>query len=280
MKRLTSLSLTFLLLQSTFCFVFLSTSLPAQTAVAEPVQPSKEPLVFGLQDGTPVKLRTSRNMSSADDKTGSTVDFEVLEDVKIGDTIIIPRGGIALGTVTRGKPKGRLGRGGKLDINIDSVRLINGEKVALRAVKGTKGRDNTGSMTTGIVITSVLFFPAAPLFLFMKGRDITIPKGTEVTAYINGDIALEQSKFIPVQTGETPNINAADSSSLLVKSAPEGAEIIIDGKYAGSTPSTLQIKSGDHTISVKKDGYALWERTLTINAGGSITIDAALEKIP
>ncbi|CAN5634235.1 hypothetical protein BH24ACI2_BH24ACI2_04890 [soil metagenome] len=154
-----------------------------------------EPLAFGLQDGTPVKLRIGRTLSSADAKTGETVDFEVLEDVKIGDTVIIPRGGIALGTVTQGKPKGRMGKGGKLDINIDSVRLVSGEKVALRAVKETKGGGRTGAMTGAIVATSILFFPAAPFFLFMKGKDITIPKGTEITAYINGDIPLDPNKF-------------------------------------------------------------------------------------
>lgn len=280
MRRVISLSLTFLLLQNIFCFVSL-----AQTTVNVPAQTVKEPLKFGLPDGTPVKLRTSRNLSSADDKTGATVDFEVLEDVKVGETIVIPRSGIALGTVTRGKPKARMGRGGKLDITIDSVRLLSGEKAALRSVKETKGKDNTGAMTGAIVATSILFFPAAPFFLFMKGKDIRIPKGTEITAYINGDIALEAKNFAPVQVAENSPIEsasnvAADSSSVAVKSAPEGAEITVDGKFAGSTPSTLQIKSGEHTISVKKEGYVLWERTMTINAGGNITLDAALEKVP
>lgn len=283
MKRFLSLSLTFLLLQSTFCFVLLPTNLLAQTTVTAPTQPLKQPLVFGLQDGTPVKLRTSRNMSSADDKTGATVDFEVLEDVKIGETVVIPRGGVALGTVTRGKPKARMGKGGKLDINIDSVRLVSGEKVALRAVKETKGGSHTGAMTGAIVATSILFFPAAPFFLFMKGKDITIPKGTEITAYINGDIPLEPNKFAPVRVAENPQTeqtpNAADSSSVSIKSAPDGAEITVDGKFVGSTPSTLQLKSGEHNISVKKAGYNLWERTMTIDVGGNITIDAALEKV-
>lgn len=286
MKRFLSLSLTFLLLQSSFCFALLPLKISAQTAVSATVQTVKEPLKFGLQDGTPIKLRTSRNLSSADEKTGGTIDFEVLEDVKIGETIIIPRGGVALGTITRAKPKGRLGKGGKLDITIDSVRLVSGEKAALRASKESKGGSHTGAMTGAIVATSILFFPAAPFFLFMKGKDIRIPKGTEITAYINGDTELDQTRFMPVQVAETvPNgdknitANAADSSSVSVKSNPEGAEISVDGKFVGNTPSTLQIKSGEHTISVKKDGYTLWERTMTINAGSTITLDAALEKI-
>ncbi len=148
-----------------------------------------------LLDGTPVKLRIGRTISSADAKTGDTVDFEVLEDIKINELVIIPRGGIAIATVTRAKPKGRMGKGGKLDINVDFIRLTTNEKVALRAIKETKGNGRTGVMTGAIVASSILFFPAAPFFLFMKGKDISIPKGTEITAYINGDIPLESGKF-------------------------------------------------------------------------------------
>ncbi len=287
MKRFLSLSLCFLLLQGTFCFVLSPLNILAQTTVAASSQISQKPQAFGLQDGTPVKLRTNRNLSSADDKTGATVDFEVLEDIKIGETIVIPRGGVALGTITQGKPKGRMGKGGKLDINIDSVRLVTGEKIPLRAVKENKGGSHTGAMTGAIVVTSILFFPAAPFFLFMKGKDITIPKGTEITAYINGDIPLKSSNFNSAQVGQIlPTVgteqivNSNDSSNISIKSAPDGAEITIDGKFSGSTPSTLQLKPGEHKISVKKSGYTVWERTMTVNAGSSLTINAALEKTP
>jgi PEGA domain len=257
-------------------------------------QTTKAPLAFGLEDGTPVKLRINRNMSSADAKTGETVDFEVLEDIKIGEIIIIPRGGIAWATVTEAQPKRRMGRGGKLNINIDSVRLVTGEKAALRAVKETQGGGHTGAMTGAIVATSIIFFPAAPFFLFMKGKDITIPKGTEITAYINGDTALDPKKFAPAaqdkgqvmpgvpdaNTSPAASMNDPEFSSIMIKSAPDGAEISIDGKFAGSTPSSLRLKSGDHTITIKKAGYVLWERSLTMSAGGNIMVDATLERIP
>ncbi len=288
MKKFLSLSLTILFLQSTFCFVLLPSNLAAQTSNTAQTQTPREPLTFGLQDGTPVRLRINRNMSSADAKTGDTVDFEVLEDVKFGETVIIPRGGTALATVTLAKERGRMGKGGKLDINIDSVRLVSGEKAALRAVKETKGGGRTGAMTGAIVASSILFFPAAPFFLFMKGKDITIPKGTEITAYINGDIPLDPKRFTSDQTAQTPAVSAEqtsnqitmDSSSVLIKSTPDGAEVTIDSKFVGSTPSTLQLKSGEHTISVKKAGYTLWKRTITISSGDKITLDASLEKIP
>jgi hypothetical protein len=242
-------------------------------------------MTFGLTDGTPVKLRIGRTMSSADAKTGETVDFEVLEDVKVRELVVIARGSTALATVAQAHPNGRMGKGGKLDIVLDSVRLVSGEKISLRASKETKGGSSTGAMTGAIVASAILFFPAAPFFLFMKGNNITIPKGTEITAYTNGDIPLEVAKFQPVitppiATETRPTTDSDDHSSIMVKSDPDGAEIEVDGQFMGSSPSTIRLKPGEHKIVIKKNGYTAWEKTIVLNALGNITIDASLEKIP
>ncbi len=128
---------------------------PAKTETA----PLKQPLAFGLEDGTPIKLRLTRNLSSADATTGDRVDFEVLEDVKVKDVIVVPRGGLALATVTEAQHKRRMARGGKLDVNVDDVRLIDGEKAPLRAVKEAKGGGHTGAMTGAMIGTAIVFFP-------------------------------------------------------------------------------------------------------------------------
>ncbi len=248
---------------------------------------------FSLEDGTPVKLRLSRNLSSADAKVGEKADFEVLEEIKVGDRVVIPKGGLAWGTVTVAEPKKRMGRGGKLDVNIDSVRLVDGEKVALRAVKGGSGGGHVGAMTGAIVATSIVFFPAAPFFLFMHGKDITIPQGTEITAYINGNTNLDPAKFAtkateaPASSGATPANSAVpatpgtpEASSVIIKSTPEGAEILVDGKFAGNTPSTVRLAPGEHAITIQKSGFQAWSRTMVVNSGSSLTIDATLDKPP
>jgi hypothetical protein len=243
----------------------------------------KQPLAFGLEDGTPIKLRLTRNLSSADATTGDRVDFEVLEDVKVKDVIVVPRGGLALATVTEAEHKRRMARGGKLDVNIDDVRLIDGEKAPLRAVKEAKGGGHTGAMTGAMIGTAIVFFPAAPLFLFMHGKDITIPKGTEITAYVNGDIPLDPAKFQSKEVKPAATVapsNGADSmlSAVDVKSTPDGAEITVDDKYMGSTPSTLKLSPGDHKIKLEKSGFKVWERTLAVGAGGTANVNAMLDK--
>src|SRR5579862_5509824 len=140
-------------------------------------------------------MRINRTISSGDAHVGDTVDFEVLEDISVNGTLVIPKGGLAFATVTEAQAKRRMARGGKLDINIDYVKLLSSEKAPLRAVKEVKGGGHTGAMTGGIVATSIVFFPAAPFFLFMHGKDISIPKGTEITAYVNGNLPLDAAKF-------------------------------------------------------------------------------------
>lgn len=240
---------------------------------------------FVLEDGTPVKLRINRTVSSGDAQTGDTVDFEVLEDISVNGTLVIPKGGLAFATVTDAQPKRRIARGGRLDISIDYVKLISSERAPLRAVKDMKGGGHTGVMVGGMVATGILFFPAAPFFLFMHGKDISIPKGTEVTAYVSGDMKLDLAKFQPAATPQqtvasataTPAPNPA-SAKMQIESDPSGADIEVDGGFVGNTPSGVQVEEGDHTIIVKKAGFKDWERKMKVGAGSSVHLNAELEK--
>jgi hypothetical protein len=231
-------------------------------------------------------------MSSADAHLNDQVDFDVLEEIKVSNVLIIPKGSLAWGTVTEAQSKRRMARGGKLDLNIDAVRLADGEKAALRAVKDVKGGGHTGAMTAGIVATSLVLLPAAPFFLFMHGKDVTIPKGTEITAFINGDMNLDSAKFDrgPVlETSQNPSAvhtaaqplpatSAEALCTLVIKSTPNGADITVDGKYVGSTPSTVRLPAGDHNVSVGMTGFGTWERTITTSPGGNVTINPSLEQ--
>jgi PEGA domain len=71
---------------------------------------------------------------------------------------------------------------------------------------------------------------------------------------------------------------AMQPASIIVKSTPPGADINVDGKYMGSTPSTIQLTPGDHQVSIEKEELRPWQRTMTVTAGGSSTIDATLVK--
>lgn len=244
---------------------------------------------FVLEDESPVRLRLNRTISSADAHVGDTVDFETLDDITVNGTLVIAKGGLAFATVTEAQAKRRMARGGKLDINIDYVKLASGDKAALRAVKDVKGGGHTGGMVGGMVVTSLVFFPAAPFFLFMHGKDISIPKRTEITAYVNGDVKMDLAKFQPpsppspqmqsVATDGPEQGSAPAPAKLNVESSPSGADIEVDGSFVGNTPSDIQVVEGDHAITVSKTGFKDWARTVKVSGGSNVHLNAELEKL-
>jgi hypothetical protein len=295
MKIHPSLWLTLLFLGCTSIAQTGGSQTPAASAAQQPAvqeQATQTDFIskkgFVLEDETPVRLRLNRTISSADAHVGDTVDFETLDDITVNGTLVIPKGGLAFATVTEAQAKRRMARGGKLDMNIDYVKLVSGDKAALRAVKDVKGGGHTGAMVGGMVATAIVFFPAAPFFLFMHGKDISIPKGTEITAYVNGDVKLDIAKFQPAGPANVPAESGAAGSSVegatpasakvKVESNPSGADIAVDGSFVGNTPSDVQVTEGGHTISVKKAGFKDWERKLKVSGGSSVHLNAELEK--
>jgi hypothetical protein len=239
------------------------------TPVSAPIAaPSQPPPPNTLQDGTAIKLRLAENLTSATAKVGQQVSFEVVEEVDVEGLPVIAQGAPALATVTTAETKKSMGRGGKLDVNIDSVRLVDGGKAMLRATAGGKGGGHVGAMTGAMVGTAIVFFPAAPLFLFIHGKDITIPKGTEVTAFIQGDMKLDMAKFAPVGTA-VASAPATAASGLTVESNVPNCDIEVDGSFMGSTPSTLSLAPGKHEIVVKKTGYQDWSRSMMVGSGAA-----------
>ena len=255
-------------------------AVPPPTPNPSAVPTTQAPPSDTLLDGTPVKLRLSQTISSADTKVGQEIPFEVIEDISVNNVIVLTKGSTAIATVTDAEHKKSMGRGGKLNIAISYARLKDQEKVALRATQDNKGGGHVGAMTGAMVATAVVFFPAAPLFLFIKGKDITIPAGTGITAFVQGDMHLNMANFVPPPpaapvVAQLPVVQA----SLGIDSTPPGADIEIDGSFVGNTPSTVSVTPGNHQVAVKKKGFTEWARTLNVS-GGNVRLNAELEQAP
>lgn len=68
-----------------------------------------------------------------------------------------------------------------------------------------------------------------------------------------------------------------DDTRVQVASTPVGADIEVNGKFMGSTPSSIHLEPGEYLIAVKKNGYTSWERNVKVG-GGNISLTAELQK--
>ncbi len=231
-----------------------------------------------IPDGTKLRVRLDQTISSATAEQGQTVELSVTEAIKIDGQVVFPEGARVTGTVTEAREKARMGRAGKLDFSIDRVRASDGEWVPLRYTVNKKSGDShavrTGVLTAGV---AVVFWPAAPVMLLMKGKDTTINKGVTFDTFTDQNHALTTPvSFAPqtsVHSGPTAEVAAAPvltgTASVTVNSTPTGADIEVDAAFAGNTPTSLQLAAGSHVVAVKANG-AVWTRNLQVTAGSTI----------
>lgn len=84
-----------------------------------------------------------------------------------------------------------------------------------------------------------------------------------------------QRKAVPASTDDGEPQRVVECS---FTSSPPGADILVDGKYVGSTPSALSLTAGNHRVVISMTGFVQWKRELTVSPGSELTVNAVLEK--
>ena len=157
-----------------------STPLSALTVAAQPAVAqaavASEAGMLSLSSGIPITLVMAKEVNSSVDKEGDTFPLTVLNDVKVGDTIVIPRGTPAAGEVTWRTGKGAFGKSGKLEFSLRYINL-DGRHIPVSGDYRQEGEGNT--IATGVGIIAVGVFAG-----FITGKRARVPMGRELMGQI------------------------------------------------------------------------------------------------
>jgi len=132
-----------------------------------------------LPNGLLIRMKLSKAVSTATAHVGDQVEFEVVEDVVVDGLCVIRKGAAGTGTVTDSEQKKRMGRGAKLGVLVNSVRLSDDEKAAARSYQESSGASGEAG---GVMPTA-------------SGKDIVFPQGMEFKAFVDGDMQLKREAF-------------------------------------------------------------------------------------
>ena len=135
-----------------------------------------------LKEGDQVSLKFAAAISSKTAQEGDTVEFVLDDNLKVGDTIVVPKDAHALATVTNSKKAGMMGKGGELNVQLQY--LVAGDNRV--RIPGTKGRE--GENKTGATVALTVIF--GPIGLIKHGKNVDIPAGTPLVAFVDQDIWL------------------------------------------------------------------------------------------
>jgi hypothetical protein len=102
------------------------------------------------------------------------------------------------------------------------------------------------------------------------------PQGNSPPKDVTGAKSVPTSAQNPTTTAPLAD---AEHAALTITSVPSLSEIEIDGKYMGSTSSRLRLTPGSHQITIKKEGYTPWTRTIEVTANSDLAVDADLQLV-
>ena len=111
------------------------------------------------------------------------VDFRVINNVKAGNTIVIPAGSIAKGQVVEADKSGIFGQPGELRVAIRNVTAIDGTNVPLMGTEfNEEGKDK---LVVSVIGGLLCLFP-----FFIKGGKAEMPAGTQLQATVLSDTEI------------------------------------------------------------------------------------------
>jgi len=92
------------------------------------------------------------------------------------------------------------------------------------------------------------------------------------------DITAEDITLPPFVNGYYDELREEMFGSLTIKD-PEGCRVFIDDKHAGETPLVLDyVRAGEHRLTITKSGYEDFAETVTIEAGGVLSMKPSLDR--
>ena len=105
------------------------------------------------------------------------------------------------------------------------------------------------------------------------------PNSYSVKAVLSG--YTTDSRTVTVYAGQTtpyyPQLQQSpspprDTGTVAIKSSPSGAQAYVDGDYRGTTPLTVSLYTGSHTVLLRLSGYSDWSTTVSVSAGSYQTL--------
>jgi hypothetical protein len=124
-----------------------------------------------LPVNTTIQLEFEEKVVSGVNARGSTFKMRVTDDIRVDDTVVIPKGTAAFGEVVDSKKAGMLGKAGVLVLSARYVHLDQRD-IRLHSALGAAGDAR---------IALALFVP------FVRGAEATVEQGTRVTVRTAGE---------------------------------------------------------------------------------------------
>ncbi|MHC2995195.1 MAG: hypothetical protein IBV53_06835 [Candidatus Atribacteria bacterium] len=148
--------------------------------------------------GILVPIRFLSTLSSKDNKAGETFNFQIAENVFLGNKLVIPTNLAGLGEIIEAKRATILSRPGKLEIEFKPISALDGTPLSLILGEEAQKENERIAIAVGVGILGLIIL-SNPIGLvagaLVPGKNVKIEEGTEIFLQVESDtrvIALVQ----------------------------------------------------------------------------------------
>lgn len=240
-----------------------------------------------LREGTLVRLKLLYNTTTENVVKGDRVEFDVAENVVVNDRVVIQKGAPAWGQVTDVKGAGKKrAKDASVTFRFMAVKTVDNQQVAMRVLP-TKPR-KPDSHDNEIEENSLI--PG------MSDRTTGAEKGKEYAAYTDTETVVN-APDAPATAPQGGEATAGASKSTVApppiepppppppeeayvdfNSNPPGADVNIDGRFHGNTPTRISLPPGKHLIEIRLAGHRTWIRNMVVDPGSKPSVRATLDQ--
>jgi len=129
-----------------------------------------------------IRIELLEEIDSKTASRGKKVPYQVIEDIKIGDVLIIPAGTTGELEVTEIKEAGKMGQDGDIKIGFPQLTAIDGSSLDVAIEDEAREENESQKLAIGASVlgTALLGLPGVVVGYFVEGEDETIPAGSEL----------------------------------------------------------------------------------------------------
>lgn len=135
---------------------------------------------ISVPEGMEIHIKIEEEINTADLKAGKLIKYEIPDDIKIDEYLIIPAGTKGDLIVTEFNKAGNFGKDAELKISINDIKTLDASNLSLN-LKSSNKESNSKEIAVGVSLLSTIIV-SNPVGLvagyFLKGKDIVIPEGT------------------------------------------------------------------------------------------------------
>ena len=137
-----------------------------------------------IPKGTVINIELTEELSSKKNHVDDDVPLKTLDNIIINDVVVVPAGSLVSGKVTKCTGSGLFGRAGKLEFTINSVKSVNGVEIPLQYTEKREAGSDDGAVAVAAAVSIIGG-------LFMKGKNVSFPAGSKMTAKVVADTDLK-----------------------------------------------------------------------------------------